>query len=179
MGKSDAENAQREPALDYSLSVKVARLIQAEKYCCWYNARDALQQLPGLLPFAAYTEGWLVVPKEREIQVIEHGWISRADGRVVDPSIVLLEKSDQGLTYFPGIHVLWSDVYELSGIPLPVAHLFSPEDELGHPDYRAAYNAALAQASQLAEASGKRVKVCPCQKIIIAVTKGGTVIITS
>jgi hypothetical protein len=177
MSQQGREKREREPVLDYPLSVKVAELIKAEKYRCWYNARDALQRLPGLLLLANYTEGWLVMPKEEEVQVIEHGWISCANGLVVDPSIVLLEEPDQYLAYFPAIEVPWADAGELSGMPLPVAHLYAPGDELGHPDYHAAYHAALAHAQTLALASGKRVEVCPSEKTLIVMTQEGKIII--
>jgi hypothetical protein len=175
------ENTRREPVLDYSLSVKVADLIQAEKYRCWYNACKAMIQLPGLFLFASYTEGWLVVPKEHEVQVIEHGWVTRTDKRVVDPSIVLLEEEDQELTYFPALHFSWFQLQALpENILLPLAHLLSPtQSELGAPDYRAAYDAALAYAEQLANATGKRVQVCPKETMMVIVTREGTIVIIS
>ncbi len=165
--------------LDYELSVKVASLIKAKEYRCWYNACKAITLLPGMFFFASYTEGWLVVPKEHEIQVIEHGWITRTDRCVVDPSVVLLEEKGQYLAYFPALHFSWSQVQALpEGIPLPLAHLLSPtKDELGDPDYRAAYDAALAHAEQLAGTSGKRVQVCSKEHILAVVTRKGTIVI--
>lgn len=164
--------------LDYELSVHVAGLIDAQEYRCWYNACKAIMQLPGLFLFASYTEGWLVVPKE-EIQVIEHGWVSLPWGRIVDPSIVLLEEKGQEMFYFPALHFSWSQVQALpKGVLFPLAHLISPTDhELGDPDYRAAYDRALEYAESLAATSGKRVQICPKETIVTVVTEQGTIVI--
>ena len=173
------ENMPQDPLLDYPLSVTVAGLIQAEHYRCWYNACKAMTRLPGLFFLASYTEGWLVVPKERTIQVIEHGWITRREKRIVDPSIVLLEKEGQPLTYFPALHFSWFQVQALpQDILLPLAHLLSPTNgELGKQDYQAAYDTAMAHATQLAEASGKQIHVCPMERIITVVTTEGTIVV--
>lgn len=110
--------------------------------------------------------------------MIEHGWIISLDARIVGPSIVLLEEKDQELLYFPALHFSSFEVQALKGIPLPLAHLLSPtKHELGHPDYRAAYNAALAHAGTIAADSGKRVRVCPSQEITVAVTEEGMIIL--
>ncbi len=178
MSKQGQEHTKTDPVLDYALSVNVAEVIQAEPYHCWYNARDALQQLPGRFLFSTYTEGWLVLSKQQVIQVIEHGWIRQAHGRVVDPSIILVEKSLSELVYFPGLLVPWSEMHALQGVPLPLAHLFSPGNDLGHPDYRAAYDEALAYAERCASVSGRQVQLCPAQQITVACTKEGIIIVS-
>jgi hypothetical protein len=103
----------------------------------------------------------------------------KTGGRIVDPSIVLLEEKGQELSYFPALHFSWSQVQALpEEIPLPLAHLLSHTDhELGDPDYRAAYDRALAHAEALAEAAGKRVQICPKETIVAMVTKKGTIVI--
>lgn len=166
--------------LDYELSVKVAGLIHAQKYHCWYNARDALVHLPGLFLFARYVEGWLVEPMEHEVQIIEHGWVEFADGRIVDPSIVLLAGRDQDLHYFSGLLLGWPDVQDIpQDAPLPLARLISHrKDGLGHPDYKAAYETASAHAEGLANASGKLVRVCLRETTLVVMGKEGTLIIT-
>lgn len=179
MSKQGDENVRKDQVLDYPLSQKVAELTRAEKYHCWHNALDAVRQLPGLFLLSTYTEGWLVVPKEQVVQVIEHGWITHSGGHVVDPSIVLLEEQGQDLAYFPALDLPWPDAYDLPrGVPLPVAHLLSPNgDELGHPAYRAAYNAALAYAETRAAEMGSHVQICPAEKIIVVLTKEGDIVI--
>jgi hypothetical protein len=134
-----------------------------------------MTQLPGLFLLASYTEGWLVVPKDHKVQVIEHGWITCLDERIVDPSVVLLEKKVQELSYFPALHVSWPQVQALpEEVPFPLAHLLSPTGhELGDPNYRAAYDKAFA----LAEASGKRVQICPMETIVAVATKKGIIVI--
>jgi hypothetical protein len=167
--------------LDYALSVKVATRIEAVEYRCWYNARDAMLQLPGLLLFAWYVEGWLVLPKAHEVQVIEHGWVAFRDGRLLDPSIVLVEKEDQHLEYFPGIILPWQALQEIPpDTMLPLARLLSHRrDGLGHPDYQAAYDAAMARATDLAAVAGIRVQVCPRQTTRIIKVRDGLVVINT
>lgn len=149
--------------LDYDLSVQVAGLIHAHKNQCWRNARIALLHLPGLFLFARYTEGWLVVPDIHEIQIVEHGWMQNGRDRIVDPSVVLLAPKEQSLEYFAGVSVSWFHMREIPlEWPLPLIHLASPRgDGLDHPEYKAAYDAALARAEQLAQESGKLVRTYP------------------
>jgi hypothetical protein len=170
-----------EHRLDYALSVKVANLIEAVEYRCWYNARDAMLQLPGLLLFGGYVEGWLVVPRAHEVQVIEHGWIAFREGRLLDPSIVLVEKEDQHLEYFPGLIFSWQALQEIPpDTTLPLARLMSHRrDGLGHPDYKAAYDAAMARATDLATVAGTSVQVCPRQTTAIIKTRGGLIFINT
>src|SRR5579859_2888378 len=165
--------------LKYELSVKVANLIQAQKYRCWYNARDALVHLPGMFLCAWYVEGWLVVPKDEEVQVVEHGWIECEDGRIVDPSIVLLEAKEQDMDYFPGLRCGWSQMQEIpQDVCLPLAHLVSHrKDGLGHPEYKTAYDAAVAHAEQLAQVSGKPVQMYPGETFITVMSEKGAIVI--
>ena len=159
--------------LDYQLSLEVARLIRAQKHRCWYNARDALAQLPALFLLAWYVEGWVVVPTEQEIQVIEHGWVEYRGGRIVDPSIVLLIGEDQHIDSFPGIKLSRLLMQEVPlDLILPLARLVSQSnDGLGHPDYKAAYDATLARAEQFALTLRKPVQVY--QRVIrITITFG-------
>lgn len=166
-----------EKNLDYSQSKEIAQLINAQEYQCWYNACAAITSLPERLVSASYTEGWLVLPQERDIQLIEHSWISCLQERVIDPSIVLLEKSGQQLTYFPALHIQGELVEAIPpGTFLPLAHHLSPTgDTLGYPPYRAAYDAALAYAEQEAQRSGKRVSICPSETVICIKTKKGRI----
>jgi hypothetical protein len=164
--------------LDYDLSLQVADLIQARKNQCWHNARTALLHLPGLFLFANYTEGWLVVPETHEIQVIEHGWLESVGGRIVDPSIVLLAPKEQPLEYFASLRVSWFQMREIPAQwPLPLAHLASQHDDgLDHPDYKAAYNTALAYAEHLAQEAGKAVRTYPGGQTMVVLDEEGHVL---
>ncbi len=165
--------------LNYDLSVKVAELIHAQKYRCWYNAYDALLQLPGPFFFSRYVEGWLVIPKEHEVLVIEHGWIEHSNGQIVDPSIVLLEERGQRMDYFSGIQLDRSQIQDLQGVLLPVARLLSPKkDGLGYPDYKAAYDAAMRRAEEFACINDRLVRVCPRETTIIMLGEDGVVVIS-
>lgn len=75
---------------DYTLSVEVAVVIGAERYRCWRNAALAVLLLPELFHLGTYIEGWVVVPRQRVIEIIEHGWCKTPDQRIVDPTITLI-----------------------------------------------------------------------------------------
>jgi hypothetical protein len=59
---------------DYDYSVLVAGSIEAEAFRCWRNAALALMCLPTLFAAGSYVEGWIVLPRQRSIAIIEHGW---------------------------------------------------------------------------------------------------------
>lgn len=165
--------------LQYDLSVKIAKLTNAQKYRCWYNAYSALLQLPGLFPFSTYVEGWAVLPKEQEVVVLEHGWIEQSHGRVVDPSLVLLEKKDQQVHYFAGLQLDCFQLPNLEGIPLPIARLLEPEkNDLGPLEYKIAYDAAMQCAEELATKMGVPVQVYPGEMTLIMVSETGIVTIS-
>lgn len=165
--------------IDQTLSQRVAELIDAQPYRCWYNARKALLLLPGLLFLATYVEGWLVASQQETIQVVEHGWCTLTDGTIVDPSIVLLEENHQELSYFAGLRLSRPLVQELlpHGMQLPLARLLSHRsDGLGHSGYRTAYEAALAYAASLAVTTGKQVQLCPRETTMAILTEQGLIL---
>jgi len=139
--------------LHYELSVMIARVIRAEPLRCWRNAALALLSLPQLFSSGTYVEGWIVIPKERNIVVCEHGWTMLPEGGVVDPSIVLLERPDQPLFYFPGFELSQERLSQhIAGKILPlVCHSQYGEDGMGHRDYAQSYTRACQCARELAD----------------------------
>jgi hypothetical protein len=136
---------------DYDLSLLVAGAIDARPRRCWRNA--ALSVL--LLGITTYIEGWIVVPQQRRIVLLEHGWSVTHEGHIVDPTIVLTEPEEQPVFYFPGymLHA-HSLPARLAGQTLPlVCHSRYGADGMRNPRYRKAYRRAYTRAWQLARAN--------------------------
>lgn len=138
---------------DYRFSVKVAYIIGAEPRRCWRNAALAVTLLPRLFAEGFYIEGWMVVPREKIIAVIEHGWSTVPGLGVVDPTVVLTEKPTQPIFYFPGYTLSRSQLSEiLSGSKLPlVCHSQYGNDGMQHSSYQQAYHQALQRAQDIAK----------------------------
>ena len=138
---------------DYTLSVGVAVVIGAELYRCWRNAALAVLLLPELFPSGTYVEGWIVVPRQKIIEIIEHGWCKTSDQRIVDPTIVLMEDRDQRVFYFPGSELSRDALgRSLPGSTLPlVCHSEYGKDGMQHAGYRLGFAEARKQAGELAE----------------------------
>jgi hypothetical protein len=138
---------------DYDISIAAAVQIGAQAYRCWRNAMLAFLLLPERFPFGQYIEGWIVVPRERErrIEITEHGWIVDGD-RIIDPSIVLIEDQSQPVSYFPGLRLSRSCLYQqLHGRTLPlVCHSQFGADGMAHKEYKEAYEQAWQKAKVLA-----------------------------
>lgn len=140
----------------YPLSASVARLVGAEPYRCWRNAALAVILLPELFACGRYVEGWAVIPREREIQVTEHGWCLTPGHRIVDPSSVLTEERDQPIVFFPGSELSRPALCTfISGRTLPlVCHAQYGDDGMGHPGYKRGFEEALQFARELARSRG-------------------------
>ena len=148
--------------LDIELSLKVAKLTNAQKHYCWSNARDAMLQLPGLFLLGKYVEGWLVLPLEDEVLVVEHGWVESNQERIVDPSLVLLlPYAPVAARYVAGYRLNWFQMQRLGpDAPVPIASL-DAQDSAIKAGYKAAFDTAKNCAQQIANASGKKIQICP------------------
>jgi hypothetical protein len=138
--------------LDYGLSALVARLTGARSHHCWKNAWQALIELPHLFLEGRYVEGWAVYERGNQVCVLEHGWDALPAGRgIVDPSIVLLVGMRHPVAYFPGLAYTWTETLAFGGQPLPRALETSGGDDGLHPDYRRAFEQAMAYATTLVD----------------------------
>ncbi|HZO71010.1 MAG TPA: hypothetical protein VFB60_02340 [Ktedonobacteraceae bacterium] len=136
----------------FALSVQAARAIGAEPRRCWRNALLSIMLLPEIFADGRYVEGWLVVPKETRLEIVEHGWLQLPSRELVDPSLVLTEKPDQPACYFAGYTLSRSRLAALApGGTLPlVCHSIYGDDGMSHREYRHAYTAAWQRARELA-----------------------------
>lgn len=136
----------------YALSVTVAQAIGAEPMRCWRNAALAVMLLPELFADGCYIEGWLVLPREGSIELVEHGWARLSSGELVDPSLVLTEQPDRPTYYFAGYTLSRSQLAALlPGNTLPlVCHSIYGDDGMNNGRYRQAYTTAWQRASDLA-----------------------------
>lgn len=138
---------------NYAYSVLIARRIEAERLRCWRNAALAVYLLPDLFASGSYVEGWIVVPRNRIIEIVEHGWSTVSDREIIDPSIVLVEKQSQQISYFPGYVLSRDQLCELlpgSTLPL-VRHTQYGDDGMKHEGYRQAHSKAWQYAQDVAK----------------------------
>ncbi len=138
---------------DYVLSMLVAGSIGAESFRCWRNAALAVMCLPNLFAAGFYVEGWIVLPRQSRIAIVEHGWTTIPDLLIIDPTMVLMEKPSQPVSYFPGYVLSREQLSELlSGSIVPlVRHTAYGDDGMKHSGYRAAYEQAWETARALAQ----------------------------
>jgi hypothetical protein len=138
---------------NYLFSLLVAEAISAEPLRCWRNAAFAVMFLPDLFSRGSYVEGWIVVPRKKIIEIIEHGWSIMPDLGIIDPSVVLIEKRGQPISYFPGYTLsrdLLSNLLPGSTLPL-VCHSNYGSNGMEHHGYHNAYQQAWQRARRLAE----------------------------
>ncbi|HEU5379005.1 MAG TPA: hypothetical protein VFV38_26580 [Ktedonobacteraceae bacterium] len=131
--------------MDLQLSLETNREIQAVPEQCWYNARQALLDMPNTFFTSMYVEGWCVGVWSNAIRVSEHGWITRRDGSIVDPSIVL-GSVPKRLIYLPGLMLSWLDIQPYRTTRLPLAREVRKES----PGYHEACKLAIGRAEELA-----------------------------
>ena len=79
---------------DIEESVRIGRAIRAIPKLCWQNARRVVQKLDDYAE-DCYIEGILCLDGSHSI---EHSWVCRPDGTVIDPTL-----PRQGGAYFPGL----------------------------------------------------------------------------
>jgi hypothetical protein len=147
--------------LDESTSQQAAFLIGADTNGCFDNALDLfLKYFPDVFfPGGKFVEGWYVIDLEDEVVVNEHGWCELPDGRIIDPTVVILLPPEQQVYYFPGVERTWQEmqaiVQQKKEIWFPYVRCVGTygADGLEHPAYKAAYEAATRKVFELALAS--------------------------
>ena len=139
--------------LHYELSVEVALAIKAEPLRCWKNAALAVLTFPRLFALGTYDEGWIVVPRNQVIAIIEHGWCTSPEIGIVDPSIVLIESREQPVTYFSGLEIPGGKLHQyISGKTIPlVCNSHYGRDGMRHKGYKQSYDKAWQWAQKLAQ----------------------------
>ena len=138
--------------LDYPLSKAIAVSVGAEQFRCWRNAALAILLLPDLFTSGVYIEGWIVLPRETIIEICAHGWCT-AFGKILDPSIVMIEEQEQAMYYFPGLELQRRQLESsLHGSTLPlVCNSHYGRDGMAHTRYKEAYENAWQKAQELAK----------------------------
>jgi|SRR5579872_4867106 len=136
--------------LDFALSLKIAKETGAVKKECWRNAYLAFYSYEELHS-GWYVEGWAIPDKKIPLN-LEHGWIERTDGSVVDPTYALLGHKDP--QYFPAVRYTFTQVTKLAedvftgnkkAIHLPLFD-FKITNRYNHPEYEEVYIASLKSA---------------------------------
>ncbi len=82
---------------DEAESSRVGRTIRATPMQCWFNARRVVQKLDDYAD-ASYVEGIAILDG---CLIIEHGWVCRRDGTLIDPTLL-----SECVAYFPGLEFL-------------------------------------------------------------------------
>lgn len=135
---------------EYVLSLMVALHTGARFGYCYQNAYPAFFAFPALFgPHGHFVEGWTVFEDRGNVVLMEHGWLM-SDDRIVDPTLVLVIDAGEPVYYFPGVLRGRAELEALENELFPHVR-FSDfgADGMGHPAYRAAYEAARAKASSL------------------------------
>ena len=110
------------------------------------NAWRALLTFPELFREDGHlVEGWFVIEEEDQITLVEHVWCELADGRIVDPSVLLLVSESIPVFYFSGLTRTFEETESLEGELFPHVGFdgIHGEDGLGHPAYKKARDAAM------------------------------------
>ena len=79
---------------DCEESVRVGLAIRAIPKLCWHNSRRVVQKLDDYQE-ASYVEGIACLDG---VILIEHGWVCRPDGTLIDPTLPTAD-----CVYFPGL----------------------------------------------------------------------------
>ncbi len=142
--------------LDETLSIEIAKRIQSKANDCFDNAYKAALLTEG----AMYVQGFLTFAGE-PYSPIEYSWIELED-RIVDPTLLHLNKNAQELYYFPAqrltVEQLQATVEEAKedypdDDPLPVygaaPYEYYGDVMLGGNDYLEAHKQAEAKSREL------------------------------
>jgi hypothetical protein len=150
----------RQDYLDYDVSLSVALIIGAGPNTCFDNMLGMfLNYFPDVFSqVGKFIEGWYVIDLEDEVVVNEHGWCELPDGRIIDPTVVILVSPNLPVYYFPGVERTFQEVKAI----VQKGEVMFPyvrdegcygKDGLGHPAYKAAYDAAKHKVFALANAT--------------------------
>lgn len=125
----------QKPTYDPAGSLDAADAIRARPRECYRNAIMALFVIAGLQD-ATYVEGVYVTNTGIPF---DHGWIETPDGRIIDPTVALLERSrseDGGaVLYYPGERFSREDVTRLctrDRATLPLCGMGTPATMRAH-----------------------------------------------
>ena len=149
---SDVEEHTLQDHVLIPLSRQVATLIQAQPNHCALNAWQALIEVPTLFRLGGHLiEGWMVLEEDTQVALVEHVWCELADGRMIDPSILLLVPESTPVFYFAGVKRTYAETEALEGALFPHVRFEAyGADGLGHPGYKAAWRAARRKTYELA-----------------------------
>jgi hypothetical protein len=92
--------------IDITRSLVIAKAIKARKKGCWYNALKAFFAYEDLQS-GWYVEGYAIPGHIKTRLPLEHGWIERADGSIIDPTWAMF--GDNMAEYFPGVKYTYED----------------------------------------------------------------------
>ncbi len=150
----------RQDYLAVDFSFFAALTINAQPNTCFDNVLDMfLKGFPDVFSSRGckLVEGWYVIDLEDEVVVNEHGWCEFPDGRIIDPTVVMLVSPDRPVYYFPGVERTFQEVKAIVQkkdvlFPYVRGEGIYGKDGLGHPNYKAAYKAATQKVFDLAHA---------------------------
>lgn len=154
------QGEQNSPVLDYARSLLVALQTGAQWGHCYQSAYPAFFAFPGLFyPHGTFVEGWVVFKGDHRVVLMEHGWLV-SGVRIIDPTIVLGLSPDQPVFYFSGVVRSWEETDALENQLFPHVRFSGyGEDGMGHPGYKAAYEAARRKATEMAIPGKELVEV--------------------
>lgn len=135
------------------LSRQMAAAIGAQPNQCAMNAWRTLIAFPNQFQAGGrLVEGWFVIETDQSVVLNEHVWCETAEGRIVDPSVLLLVPETTPVFYFAGLARTWAEAEALEGAWFPHVRFDGVHgaDGLGHPGYRAAREAARRKVFALA-----------------------------
>jgi hypothetical protein len=133
--------------MNYNLSLTFAFMSNAQPNECYCNAWEVVAHH---LESGFYIEGWTVLEVDREVQLIEHGWVKLDDGTIIDPSIIFIIGPDTPIRYFPGVTYSRHEALAFEGLMLPqVRFTRYGNDGMLHPEYKKAFEDAHAHARGL------------------------------
>lgn len=149
----------KQDSLDYGVSLDMALAIGAGPNTCFDNVLDMFRYFPDVFSvYGKLIEGWYVVDLEDEVAMNEHGWAELPGGKIIDPTVVLLIPDARPVYYFSGVERSWQEVKAIASkkdawFPYVRGAGTYGEDGLGHPAYKAAFEAARQKVFDLAQRS--------------------------
>lgn len=145
-----AKQARRLSTEDYIRSLLIAFEMGTVWGRCYQNAYPTFFAYPTLFdPDGLFVEGWIVYEDSHRIILMEHGWLVSGK-RIVDPTIVHGIEFGQPVHYVPGVCRARPELEALENEFFPHVRFENyGDDGMGHPDYRAAYEAAHTLAQSL------------------------------
>jgi hypothetical protein len=105
-------------------------------------------------PDGLFIEGWITFEDSLHVVMMEHGWLASST-TIIDPTIVLATNPTQTIHYYPGVARTWQELDALNNEMFPHVRFSNyGDDGMGHPNYRAAMEAAIQKAQDLLALAG-------------------------